>query len=134
MKGKIKKSEALQIVREFITSVLVSEEWYANVLAHIKAIVLYGSVAKGNNRPDSDIDILIFLPLEIEEKYTKGEYFYTYKEQEINIVLRSIERLRTLANEKTDAFQVEVFRESEIIIETDTEVRELIEKIKSQTS
>jgi len=38
---------------------------------------LYGSVAKGTNRGDSDIDILLIVPLEVEQTYTSGEYFYT---------------------------------------------------------
>jgi predicted nucleotidyltransferase len=94
---KLIKTKAIQIIKEFIDSMLVKEEWYKNIQKKIKAIVLYGSVSKGTNRPDSDIDILIFVPLAIEEKYTKGEYFYDFNGHEINIVLRSIERLRKLA-------------------------------------
>jgi len=30
-------------------------------------------VAKGVNKPDSDIDILIILPMEQEKEHTKGE-------------------------------------------------------------
>lgn len=61
----------------------------------------------------------------VEEKYTKGEYFYNFQGHEINIVLRSIERLRKLAKEKNDEFQAKVFIGSEIIAEKDKEVREL---------
>ena len=94
----------------------------------VKAIVFYGSRAKGLNKPDSDIDILLFTPLRAEEEYTKGEYFYKFNNYEINIVLRSIERLRKLAVEKDD-FQRGVFRDCEIIWEKDNEVKELIKKI-----
>ena len=120
------KNEATLIIKEFIKIILVKEEWYQNIKDEIKAIVLYGSVARGTNRPDSDIDILIFVPLAIEKKYTKGEYFYDYNGHEINIVLRSMERLRELAKEKNDEFQAKVFIGSEIIEEKDYEVRELI--------
>jgi predicted nucleotidyltransferase len=128
---KITKAEAVKIINEFINNTLSNEKWYQNILEHIKAIVLYGSVAKENNRPDSDIDILIFVPLNIEEKYTKGEYFYKYTEHEINIVLRSIERLRKLAKEKNDKLQAEVFRDSEIIVNKDDEVKKLIQQLTS---
>ncbi|MDD5331968.1 MAG: nucleotidyltransferase domain-containing protein [Candidatus Nanoarchaeia archaeon] len=126
---KLTRPEAIKIVKGFIDSILVHEEWYKQILKHIKAIVLYGSVAKEKNRPDSDIDVLVFVPLAIEEKYTKGEYFYNYDGYEINMVLRSIERLRKLAKENNNKFQIEVFRQSEIITETDDEVRVLIKKL-----
>jgi predicted nucleotidyltransferase len=83
-------------------------------------------VAKETNRPDSDIDILLIMPLDIEEKYTMGEYFYDYREQKINIVIRSIEKLRRIAEEKNDIFQKEIFRGAEILEETDDEVRKLL--------
>ena len=78
----------------------------------MKAFILYGSVAKETNRPDSDIDILIILPLEQEKRYAKGEYFYEYKGFLINIVLRSIEKLRKIVEEKKDLFQKKVFRKA----------------------
>lgn len=128
----ITKKQAIETIKQFIEEKLVDEKWYQNIKSHIKAIILYGSVAKGLNRADSDIDILVIVPLAIEEKYTQGEYFYYYKNNEINIVLRSIERLRKLAEEQSDSFQAEVFRESEIIWKSDNGIEELINKIKSQ--
>ncbi len=127
---KINKNKAVTLIKEFIKNSLSKEEWYQNIKPHIKAIILYGSVAKGTNCQNSDIDFLIILPLEIEKKYTKGEYVYHYKNQEINIVLRSIERLRKLAKSKKDNFQAEVFMDSEIIWEKDNEVKGLIKKKK----
>lgn len=126
---RLDKFEAINIIKEFVEFTLIHESWYKNILLHIKAVLLYGSIAKAENRLDSDIDILIVIPLKIEEKYTKGEYFYKYKGYEINIVLRSIEKMRKLASGTKDAFQTEVFRKSEIIAENDNEVRELIQKI-----
>jgi predicted nucleotidyltransferase len=126
----ISKLEALQLVREFLDGDFKQEEWFKNIQEYIKAIVLYGSVAKGVNTINSDIDVLIILPLEIENKYTKGEYVYMYKDYEINIVCRSIEKLRELAKlEEKDLFQREVFRDSEIIWSTDDEVKGLIKFI-----
>lgn len=123
----ITKSEAVQLVKEFLEDKLSKEEWFQDVQDFVKAIILYGSVSKGTNRPDSDIDVLVIIPLVIEEKYTKGECIYTYKNFEINIVCRSIERLRALAKlDEKDLFQREVFRGSEIIWEKDDEVRKLI--------
>jgi len=131
MKRKITKKEAVKIIKEFIKEDLISEKWYQNIEKHIKAIILYGSVAKGTNTPNSDIDFLIILPLKIEEKYTKGEYFYDYNNNRLNIVLKSIERLKKLAKEQDDSFQAEVFRDSEVIWEKDLEVRDIIKKLKS---
>ena len=111
---KVTVFEAVRIIKEFIRGDLTRKNWFKKIKLHIKAILLYGSVAKGTNRPDSDIDILIITPLKIEEKYTKGEYVYQYKKYRINIVLRSIERLRRLARKPT-RFQAEVFRKSRII-------------------
>ncbi len=96
----LSKKQAIILLKEFSHSKLEKEDWYKKIKSEVKAIVLYGSVAKEENRVDSDVDILVFVPLKIEEKYTKGEYFITYKDQEINVVLRSLERLRKLANEK----------------------------------
>ena len=123
------KEKATNLVKEFLRDQLYNEDWYKKINDEIKAILLYGSVAKGLNKPDSDVDILIILPLELEEKHTIGEYSYSFQGQEINIVLRSIERLRKLAVEHGDAFQAEIFRDSEIIWQKDGEVRGLIEKI-----
>ncbi|MFH1211991.1 MAG: nucleotidyltransferase domain-containing protein, partial [Candidatus Woesearchaeota archaeon] len=122
--------EAIDILHDFIKTELNSKEWYSKIKPHVKAIVFYGSSAKGTNRPDSDIDALIFVPLEIEKKYTEGEYSYEFQGHEVNIVLRSIERLRILGKEQNSMFEAEVFRESEILSESDSEVRELVEKIK----
>ena len=126
----ITKSEAVELVKEFLEGDLKKEEWFRNVQDYVKAIILYGSVSKGTNRPDSDVDVLVILPLGVEEKCTKGEYVYTYKNFEINIVCRSIEKLRALATaEEKDLFQREVFRDSEIIWEADSEIKTLIESL-----
>lgn len=125
----ISKSEAIKIAKDFLRSELDKEEWFVNIKPYIKASILYGSVAKGTNRPDSDIDILIIVPLEIEKKYTKGEYFYDYKNQKINIVLRSVEKLRQIAEEKSDKFQKEIFRDAEILEDSDGEASKLLEEI-----
>ena len=106
----LNKNQAIKIAKEFLETELEKEAWLLNVRPHITASSLYGSVAKGTNRQGSDIDVLIILPLEQEKKYTKGEYFYDYKNQKINIVLRSIEKLRKISSEKKDIFQKEVFR------------------------
>ena len=123
------KEKAINLVKEFLSDRLCNEEWYKEIDDHIKAILLYGSVAKGTNRPDSDVDVLIILPLVFEEKYTIGVYSYLFRGQAINIVLRSIERLRKLTHTQRDDFQAEVFRDSEIIWQRDNEAIELIGKI-----
>jgi len=53
---------------------LSKKPWFLKIKKHVKAIVFYGSTAKETNKPSADIDILVFVPLSIEEKYTKGEY------------------------------------------------------------
>jgi len=121
-------TQALDIIENFQAE-LDKQAWYKSVKPHLKAALLYGSVAKGTNRPDSDIDMLLIVPLEVEEKYTAGEYSYDFQGVEINIVLRSIERLRVLAAAKPDVIQQEVFRDSVLIYEKDEEVRELLRKI-----
>lgn len=130
MTDLINKKQAVELIRRFIDRELDEEGWYQNIKEHLLAIILYGSVAKGINRVDSDIDILFILPLEIEEKYTAGEYFYNYEGKEINIVVRSIEKLRMIANGGNDAFQKEVFRDAEIIWSRDDEVANLLRKIR----
>lgn len=128
------KSEAIEIIREFIENRMESEKWYQDIKTYLKAIILYGSVAKGINRLDSDIDVMFILPLEMEEKYMKGEYFFEYKNNEINIVIRSIERLRKIAEGKYDPFQAEVFRESEIIWQKDDEVCALLKLLNNKNT
>lgn len=120
------KPQAIRIAKQFINDELPGKAWYRQAKPYIKAILLYGSMAKGTNRPDSDIDLLIFMPIETEEKYTTGEYVYPYKGYEINIVIRSIERLRKIAAEHRDPFQKEVFRESVTLEATDDEVGRLL--------
>lgn len=126
----ISKEQAIEIAKQFIDDILPNEGWYKAVQPYIGAILLYGSVAKGTNKPDSDIDILVILPLKAEEKYTTGEYFYNYQEQKINIVFRSIERLRKIAEEHKDETQKKVFRGS-AIIKSDKEVMTLLRQIDS---
>jgi predicted nucleotidyltransferase len=126
----INKKQAIEIVKRFIDSDLQNEDWYQNIKEHLFAIILYGSVAKGLNRIDSDIDVLFILPLEIEEKYTKGEYFFQFEGRDVNIVMRSIERLRQIAKDKNDEFQKEIFRDAEITWSSDEEVEELLKSVK----
>jgi predicted nucleotidyltransferase len=125
----VNKKQAIQILNDLVAEFLVNENWYKDTHRHIKATLLHGSVSKGTNRPDSDIDMLIILPLEVEEKYTKSEYSYNYQDQQINIVLRSIEKLRIIAGEQKDKFQKEVFSKSVLIYEKDNEVKKLLTKI-----
>lgn len=122
----INQKQAIKIYRQFLDNVLSNENWYKNASSHIKASLLYGSTAKGTNREDSDIDILLILPLEIEEMFTIGEYVYDYQGHEVNIVLRSIEKLRKIAQERKDSYQKEVFRGSTIISACDDEVKNLL--------
>lgn len=122
----ITREQAIELIKGFIELQLCNEVWYQDIKEHLSAIVLYGSTAKGTNRVDSDVDILLIMPLEIEEKYTTGEYFYQFEGREINIVIRSIERLRSIAEEKKDAFQKEIFRDSKIIWSRDNEVEKLL--------
>lgn len=129
---KIDKPEAIELVKGFIELELRNEGWYKNIKEHLSAVILYGSVAKGANRPDSDIDVLLILPLEIEEKYTIGEYYYQFKGEEINIVIRSIEKLRKIAEKNNDQFQKEIFRDAEIIWSMNREVDKLLEVITSE--
>lgn len=116
-------------INKFLKEEIVTELWYQNIQKYLKAIVLYGSVAKGTNRPDSDIDLLFILPIAIEEEFTKGEYVYTFEGKEFNIVIRSIERLRKIADGEKDPFQAEIFRKSIIVWEKDNEVSVLIDRI-----
>src|SRR3989344_2076051 len=125
----INKTEAMKIAKDFLKTELEKEDWFIKVKPFVKASILYGSVAKETNKPDSDIDILTILPLEQEKKYTKGEYFYNYKDFKINIVLRSIDKLRNIAEDKKDLFQKEIFRKSEILTDTDGEVSNLLKEI-----
>ncbi len=120
------QKQAIRIYRQFLHDVLNNESWYKNVSSHIKASLLYGSVAKGTNQEDSDIDILLILPLKIEEMFTNGEYVYDYQSREVNIVLRSIEKLRKIAQEQKDSYQKEVFMDAAIISACDDEVKNLL--------
>ena len=125
----LNKKQAIETAKDFLETSLEKEDWFIKVKPFVKASILYGSVAKETNKPDSDIDILIILPLEQEKKYTKGEYFYEYKGFKINIVLRSIDKLRNIAEDKKDLFQKEIFRKSEILTDTDGEVSNLLKEI-----
>ncbi len=128
---KINRNEAIKLLKEYIEFEIIKLDWFKKIKPFIKAIVFYGSTAKNANKVESDLDILIFVPLKVEKRHTKSEYFYNFKKREINIVLRSIERLRKISLEKNNLFEAEVFRNSEILYEKDTEVRELIKDIVS---
>lgn len=125
------RDEAIRLVQRFVEERLPQERWYVCAKEHVKAIVFYGSRAKEANRSDSDVDIMIVLPLEIEKRCTSGEYNIPYDGWKMNVVLRSIEKIRQIAQAGTDEFQAEIFRKSEIIWESDSEARELINKITS---
>ena len=125
----IDKKQAVKIAKSFIKDILYHESWYQTVRPLIKATLLYGSVAKDTDKAGSDIDILVILPLEAEKKHTVGEYFYDYQGHKINIDLRSIERLRKIAEAHNDLNQKEVFRDSILVNQTDDEVNNLLQKI-----
>lgn len=130
------RDNTIHLIRDFLSMTIREYKWFLDIEPFVKAFIFYGSRAKETNRPDSDIDVLIILPLKKEELYTTGEYFYTYNGFEINIVLRSIEKLRSIAQEKTDTIQKEVFRKAVVIHDSDGEVTELlqeIEKIRTDT-
>jgi len=126
------KPEAIKLSKKFIDEILKKEDWYIRTKNKTKAIILYGSTARGTNTDNSDIDLLFFMPLEIEKSYTKGEYFYNYGEEEFNIVIRSIERLRFSAKNKYDEFQDNVFCGHEMLFSADDEVAMLISIIHSK--
>ncbi len=67
---QLTKKEAISIINNYIKIKLIKEERYKKIQPYVKAIVFYGSTAKGLNRPDSAIDLLIFIPLEIEMRYS----------------------------------------------------------------
>lgn len=125
----INKKQATDLVRRFIESELNNETWYQKIKDHCVAIILYGSVAKEVNRADSDVDVLLILPLEMEEKYTIGEYFYSFEGEKVNVVIRSIERLRKIVEEKNDSLQKEVFRNAEIIWSRGGEIAHLLKNL-----
>lgn len=125
----INKNQAMGIAKDFLNNELEKDDWFIKIKPFIKAFVLYGSMAKETNKPDSDIDVLLILPLLQEKKHTKGEYFYNYKNIKINVVLRSIEKLRKIAAEKKDLFQKEVFRKAKVLMDIDGEVSGLIKEI-----
>lgn len=123
------RAGAISLVKEFLAERLPQAGWFQQIQPELKAVIFYGSRAKETNRKDSDVDILLIVPLAVEEEYTTGEYVFSYGGYEVNIVLRSIEKLRRLAETGNDDFQREVFRRSEIIWEVDGEVRELLSKL-----
>jgi predicted nucleotidyltransferase len=131
---KLPRKEAVEILRDYLNHEIIQLPWFKNIKLFVKAIIFYGSTAKGLNTSTSDLDLLIFVPLAIEKKYTVGEYSYFFKDREINIVLRSIERLRTLAREHNNIFEAETFRNCEILFESDAEVRTLIDKIQQRAT
>ncbi|MCX6723200.1 MAG: nucleotidyltransferase domain-containing protein [Candidatus Staskawiczbacteria bacterium] len=125
----INREQAIDLAKEFLSVELKKEDWFVKIKPFSKASVLYGSVAKETNKPDSDIDILLILPLDKEKEYTKGEYSYNYKDFKINIVLRSIEKLRKIAEDKNDLLQKEIFRKSKILTDTGGKVTNLLKEI-----
>lgn len=130
MSYPIDKDQAIKLYSHFF-DVLQNEDWYKNIQPYIKATLLYGSVAKATNRIDSDIDSMLILSLAIEKKHTDGEYFLIYEGYVFNIVLRSIEKLRTIARDKKDEFQSEVFRSSTILLSSDSEVKGLLTQLRA---
>ena len=131
---KLTPVEAKDILIRFLKTELPTKDWYKHVRNSVSAIIFYGSTAKGTNRIDSDLDLLVILPLAEEEAHTEGEYIYHFEGQEINIVLRSIERLRALTEKCDDLYQAEVFDQSQILWERDPEVSDLIKKISKSNS
>lgn len=115
----ISKQEALYIIKQFICERLNHEEWYQRCIDVIEVAILYGSVAHQTNRPDSDIDIALFMPLRFEQKYTKGEYFYEFADHEINIVIKSTEKLHKQITEGINQQDKHVFTDAEIIFAKD---------------
>ncbi len=123
------KLQAIGLCCDFLNSILEKEDWFIKTKPSIAAILLYGSTARGTNRPDSDIDILIFMPLALEKKFTRGEYFYNFKNVEFNIVIRSLERLRELAADNYNQKEADVFEGCVMLAQTNNEVGKLIGRI-----
>lgn len=122
---KITKDQAIGVASRFLEQILPKDYWYQKVSEDTKAILMYGSVAKETNSHKSDIDIMVILPLESEKKYTEGEYVYKFEGHEVNVVLRSIEKLRTI-NFSKDNFQQEIFLNCVFLFESDDEIRNIL--------
>lgn len=129
---KITRNQAIVLLDTYIKSELPKKKWYKQVQSKISAMVFYGSTAKRKNRANSDLDLLVFLPLKVERKFTRGEYSYQYKKREINVVIRSIERLKILSKLNYNEFENEIFRMSKILWESDNTVRNCIKKIRKK--
>lgn len=76
---------------------------------HIRRLALYGSVLRGDFRPDSDVDVLV----EFELGYTVGMLRMAELEMELSGFLGRKVDLRTPA-ELSRYFRDQVVRESEI--------------------
>jgi len=122
-KQPVTKKEAIVVLKEFIALILVNEEWYKSCVNVIELIILYGSVAHQTNRIDSDIDIALFMPLDYEHRFTKGEYFYNFEGYEINIVIKSTERLHAQIERGITVQDKHVFTDVEIIFAKDRTIR-----------
>jgi predicted nucleotidyltransferase len=116
----ITKTEAVAVLNRFIDFVLNKEEWYQKCLPNIEAMLLYGSVAHQTNRANSDIDLAIFMPLKLEELYTKSEYFYSFEDYEINIVIKSTENLQRQIIDGINNHDKHVFQDAIVMYSKDT--------------
>ena len=68
----INKTQAIKIAKDFLEIGLEKEDWFLKVKPSLKAIVLYGSMAKETNRPDSDIDVMVILQNEEIRRVVNG--------------------------------------------------------------
>lgn len=60
---------------------------------HITYLALFGSYARGDNTPDSDVDLLV----EFAEGYTKGLAFFGVKEELSNVLQHDVDLVEKAA-------------------------------------
>jgi hypothetical protein len=93
--------------------------------AEINSVYIYGSYAEGKNRPDSDLDVAIFLSKDIKKNHLlyRSEII-TELQQQLKIKIDVI-----ILNESNYMLRAEVFRKGKLIYEKDTEKRSVFQAI-----
>ena len=126
------KLQVIGLCCDFLDSTLGKEEWFVSVRPSVAAIILYGPASSGAIDTGSIVNIMVLLPKNLAQKYSKGKYSYDYKDYQFRVVTNSVEKLREIASGGFSAKESKLFADCVILAQSDNEVGDLIRKLSKE--
>jgi predicted nucleotidyltransferase len=91
---KVNRPFFVNLAKDFIDEILSQEKWYLRIHNNIDLTLLTGSCVQGNAKPDSDVDLFLFIPksIAVKEHYPAAKS-YDFKDRKFDVSFVCTEKL-----------------------------------------